>query len=384
MTEGQILVTRPDRLDLIRAAATALGLGTRVLFPKNDSLDTGSLSGTALAEARRATVIQAVRARKVPALLSSAGYDTETVRDSEHSSLCDEFGIRFVGQNTATARLCVDKGKTKEVLEARGLRVAGGRVHRNAESLCDALRDADEPSYLKPAVGASGEFHRVVRPGEPFDPAGLPFPVLREPLLSGIEVSVDVLSRPGGELVYPPIHKGRLGITPEHPRSKLKVCPYPWSAAEHTSLIRTAVAAARAVGSSAVANVDLVLHDDGTVTVLEVNARFSGSTRMLQAATDANPYELLLSGVLRGHRASGEIRARRTVFEYPCFRVPDRVPDFAAFTPTTPRHCWIGTASVAADASVSKARLTEFLDGCGAARFREDILAIVRHDSEGQ
>lgn len=363
------LATRPDRTDLIESAGTALNLGMpQMLFAKQDGVSSTSAE-------RRAEALRALQSGGAKVLLNTAGYDIEAVRDAELALACRDFDVMYVGQNVRTARLCMDKGRTRNVLAAAGVRVAAGESHRTAESLTEALSRAKRPSYLKPDIGASGEFNLVVHPGEIFDAAGLPFPVLREDLLSGTEISVDVISDMHGDIAYPPIHKGRLGTVPEHPRSKLKICPYPWSAADHDSILRTAIAAARAVGSTAVANVDLVLHDDGTLTVLEINARFSGSTRMLATATSVNPYELLLAGAVTGHRHSGNIDTERTVLEFPGFTTPPRVPDFARFTPSSARHPWAGSVSLTLVPSTSGPELSRFIEDCGAQRFLGDIMA---------
>ncbi|HEX6353163.1 D-alanine--D-alanine ligase family protein [Actinophytocola sp.] len=224
--------------------------------------------------------------------------------DGRLQALLDGFGIPFVGNGVAASALSMDKEYTKKIAASIGLEVAASVVLRDTER---EVSSADRerlglPVFVKPArEGSSIGVSRVD------DWAELPAAVdaarksdgkvLVEAAVTGREIDMGVLERPGGELaVSPPMEiltsdaYSFFDYTAKYgdPTTVLDV-PAAVDPAVTEALGHDAVRLFRALECSGLLRVDFFLREDGSRVVNEVNT-FPGFTsasqypRMWQAA----------------------------------------------------------------------------------------------------
>lgn len=224
--------------------------------------------------------------------------------DGRLQALLDGFGIPFVGNGIAASALSMDKEYTKKIAASIGLEVADGVVLRGGDREIAAV-DRERlglPVFVKPArEGSSIGVSRVD------DWAELPAAVdaarksdekvLVEAAVTGREIDIGVLERPGGELaVSPPMeiltsdaytffdYTAKYG----DPTTLLDV-PASVAPAVTEALGGDALRLFRALDCSGLLRVDFFLREDGSRVVNEVNT-FPGFTsasqypRMWQAA----------------------------------------------------------------------------------------------------
>lgn len=193
--------------------------------------------------------------------------------------LLESMGIPYTGSGVTASALGMDKTIAKVVLKARGVAVPDG-------------------ISLTPAEAAA------------FDPAKLPFPypVFVKPAREGSSVGVHLCNDEAalklalqdaekfGELLVERYHKGRevqgavldgegLGVIEVRPKSAFYdyqakyhsggtteyLYPAPLPPADYQRVLDLAVAAHRALGCSGATRSDLILGEDGSLVLLEVN-----------------------------------------------------------------------------------------------------------------
>lgn len=308
-----VLYTRDDRSDMIVAAIESRGLHP-VLIQKSAGTDYPSQH---IYRSERisylTTVAAALRAGNIVAVLGTAGYDKSAVLDSEVGRLAAEAGIAFSGQGLATTELAMDKGRTRSRFLDMGISTPRGTVVTNEDELTAFRAKLRGPVIVKPLQGISGRGQFTLLPGQ-LTPI-VETPHVAEEFVFGLEVSLDVFSHERGHLVMPPLVKGHTSLEVGHAREKLRYAS--WNMDQRDELRALAVEVSRAVGSSGWINIDLIVDQGGRVVVLEVNARYSGTTRLSWLSTGINPYEIALGSALGDSIRSGELPVTRLAFEFP-------------------------------------------------------------------
>jgi D-alanine-D-alanine ligase-like ATP-grasp enzyme len=294
----------------------------------------------------RGDAVRLLRAEPIGLVLSTAGHDRAAVEDARLGAHAEVLGVPFAGQPLRVTELALDKVITRRVLQDAGLAVADGRVIDSRAALEQFTR-RHHAVICKPIDGISGRGQFIASTGT--DVPAIAQPMLAEEFLDGIEVSVDVFSHRGRHLVMPPIYKGPTSRTALHARQKLRVCPISWDDQLSTTSVQTAQQVAGAVGSDGWLNIDLVVRDSRAI-VLEVNARYSGTTRLSAWSTGVNPYRTAIRAALGRPIARGVVEAVSTVVEVPLRRRVGSVDErdvSVAYSSNTGR--FIGSATIKLD-----------------------------------
>jgi D-alanine-D-alanine ligase len=224
--------------------------------------------------------------------------------DGRLQALLDGFGIPFVGNGIAASALSMDKEYTKKIAASIGLEVAGAVVLRGGEHEVTAAERASLglPVFVKPSregssIGVSRVDDWAELPGAVDAARKSDDKVLVEAAITGREIDIGVLERPGGALeVSPPMeiltsdaytffdYTAKYG----DPTTVLDV-PASVDPAVTEALGHDAVRLFQALDCSGLLRVDFFLREDGSRVVNEVNT-FPGFTsasqypRMWQAA----------------------------------------------------------------------------------------------------
>ncbi|MBI5707778.1 MAG: UDP-N-acetylmuramate--L-alanine ligase [Armatimonadetes bacterium] len=219
--------------------------------------------------------------------------------DGAFQGLFEMLHIPYTGSGLQSSAIAMDKQLTKQVLEARGIKVPMGRLFSSVEELDVSLprplpsRQAGTRKHfpLREKQGR-GELQvpLVVKPNAQGSTVGLSFVrsaeelatavekalaygsgALIEELIEGVEVSVPVL----GDRALPPVEivpdSGQYDFAAKYtPGATNEICPARLPAAMLDELKRIALEAHRALGCRGATRTDMIVRNDD-VFVLEVN-----------------------------------------------------------------------------------------------------------------
>ena len=214
-------------------------------------------------------------------------------REAHVPAFCEFWGIPYTGSDPLTLSLCLDKGRAKESLVYHGIPTAAFTVVPDSARLGDL---PELPVVVKPVHEGSSKgitqaslcrTRAEVRRAVARVVAGYGQPALVERWLPGRELTCAVLGNgddarvlPVVELDFDALPPGALPLysyeakwlwdTPERPLPIFH-CPARLGAALTRRVVRTALAAYRALGCRDWARVDLRCDADGVPSVLEVN-----------------------------------------------------------------------------------------------------------------
>jgi D-alanine-D-alanine ligase len=192
--------------------------------------------------------------------------------DGDLQTLLERMGIPFTGEGSTGSRIAFDKILTKERFDAAGIPTARWRTVRRGDSM-----DFQLPCVIKaPRQGSSLGVHIVREPGEIAPALDDCFRfgdrVLVEEFFKGRELTVGILGDEALPVVeirplsgfYDYKNKYTSGASEYH-------VPAPLDPALAARVASTALAAHRALGLEVYSRVDILLADDGSMNVMEIN-----------------------------------------------------------------------------------------------------------------
>jgi len=244
-------------------------------------------------------------------------------RDAELAGrLAELSSARIVAHPRAIADLAVDKRKMAGL--ASGLAGLSTIPEIPPETAAALLRrPGGAPLIAKPRRGTEGIGYRTLR--SPADAAGVTEAVasgemIIQPLIDGVEISVNLIGVAGRVVAYEPVWKGRTGPDEPHPCLRLRHCP---AEPEDEGVAARAVACCLGLASRldlhGLVEIELIW-DGQSLYLLEINPRLSATMRMTSVACDRSLFaDLGLAAV--GLAPPGTwVRATRPAAEFPCPR----------------------------------------------------------------
>ncbi len=232
------------------------------------------------------------------------------LRDGELADSLIDAGFRVLVQSPRAAQMGVDKFLMREFFASSGLSMLrwwrGGTV----------LSGGDEPRtvVVKSRTGTQSSGLRL----SDLHVADAAADEYCEAYADGVEYSVLVYRDDAGDAVLPPVWKGPTSRDLVPPWRRLRLCPDPFGSPEFGAQLsdvglRTAVEA----GVRGWTEVELLVTQDGTTHVLEINPRVCGTMRIAALATRTRLFAL--------HRHPGQrgrLPAVRRAAEIPYTGVP--------------------------------------------------------------
>ncbi|MGK3949054.1 D-alanine--D-alanine ligase family protein [Microbacterium sp. K2] len=233
--------------------------------------------------------------------------------DGVLAALCALAGVPVVGSGPRAGAIGMDKWATKLVAQAAGLRTARGRLIDAADC---GDSEFEGPVVVKPVSAGSSYGVSVVRSEQELGPAlreaaRFDRRILVEEVVNGREIDVAVIREAGGvRWAAPPLEIHAAGLFDtgmKYDGSAKFTVPAQLSAAETTSLARSALTMFDALGCTGVARMDFFLTAEGPV-LNEVNT-MPGLTAASQvprmfAAADVS-YVELVSRLVRAAEVPG-------------------------------------------------------------------------------
>lgn len=186
-------------------------------------------------------------------------------------------GFKYLGADSKASQICFDKDEALKVFKAHGIPTAEGVAVSEAEYATHPL--ANKPHVLKVARGGSSIGTLLVRNPEAIDSAKIKEVFERddkailEELVVGVEVTVPILGsealpvieiRPpeNGEFDYENKYNGKTAelCPPQNVSEELQQRAQQWALKAHV-----------ATGCRHLSRTDIIIRDDGSMALLEVN-----------------------------------------------------------------------------------------------------------------
>ncbi|MFI7020087.1 hypothetical protein [Streptomyces sp. NPDC050164] len=214
------------------------------------------------------------------------------LRDSALAAELSRRGHAVLAQSPVAARLGVDKCLMRELFERHGLSALPWWRHHEARA---ASADAVVVVKARGGTQSRGTRLALLRSANPSADE------FCELYADGTEYSVLVYRDDSKEAVLPPVWKGPTSRRLVPPWRRLRLCPDPFGGQQLDRKLRdwglrTAVAAQ----STGWTEVELLVTGEGTVHVLEINPRVSGTLRIAALAAQVLPFSLHRAPAVRG------------------------------------------------------------------------------------
>jgi D-alanine-D-alanine ligase len=187
----------------------------------------------------------------------------------------DALGMPYTGCGAEASRVAFDKELTKKKLLEKGVRTARYKVATSATMSCP--RDFQPPLVLKPVCQGSSVGLKFVHSRRAWRRnLAIPFQhdqrVIIEPFLTGREVTVAILDGQALPVVEVRPRKGAYDYHNKYtPGATCYFCPASFPAEVTGEIQRMALAAFQAIGARDYARVDMIVTQESTPVVLEIN-----------------------------------------------------------------------------------------------------------------
>jgi len=307
--------------------------------------------------------------------ISTSGYDELTVLDSFVGEICRIHNVNFIGQSYECSNICWDKWQTKEMLKLNEVSVLDNLLCENHSVLLKSIESFNTPIVIKNIKGISGKHQKVIFDKKKLEGlSDLVYPVILEPFIEGTEYSIDIFSHNNKHIVYPPIYKGEVTTDNfSHPMLKLRVTPPPNKNELLNKLIEKGIRVSKAIKSTGWVNIDMIVSNN-KIYVLEVNARFSGTTRITYMATEINPYKITLEAAIGKIDKDRVIESKNVAIEFPIYKKIKKHLPFVNIYYTSTHLPAIGRATVklVKDKPLPE-ELIELMVKAGSEKYIKDI-----------
>jgi D-alanine-D-alanine ligase len=197
--------------------------------------------------------------------------------DGVPQSYLELHGITYVGSDSASSRLCIDKWQTKELLQEHGLPTPPA-VLVNLDTVWDSAL-VQKPFVLKPDNGGSSVDTIIVRDMAQLDKANVEaltarhLQMLLESLVPGTEITVGVVGNQALPVVeiHPPADK-EFDYENKYNGATREMCP-PETVSEDVQkkAQELALQVHRLCGCRDYSRTDMVVDADGGLHILEIN-----------------------------------------------------------------------------------------------------------------
>lgn len=296
------LITRWDRIDLIKKIFDKYDIEP-ILLQYGDRIKSSDLPVNSFFIKDYHHYLQLffekIKSNEVDFCISTVGYDNLVILDSFLKEYCDKIGIPFIGQSTECAVICNNKWLTKSILNSSNIKSLDSQLIHNNSELISFLKNATGIFICKPLYGWSGKGQFIIN-SENFgidSTNSLKYPFIIEEFINAVEISIDIFTHDLHHIIYPPVYKGNTSIETKHALNRLRLFPYNWGRQIEDKIINCAKNIAVAVQSTGWLDIDMLLTEND-LYVIEVNARFSGITRMISMVSELDPYEITLKAAL--------------------------------------------------------------------------------------
>jgi biotin carboxylase len=314
------IVTKKDRWDLIREA---FELNNVQLGYIGHDLDLNDIDGvfvkqTIPEDSYENAFNKIMTEMDLNILFSTAGNDRHSSMDALIANEISEKNILYIGPSKEAAEICFSKSRTKEYFTKLQITTPRYRLINFPNELYK-LDELQFPLIRKEDRGWSGfkmnYFNNDNELTNIID--SLSYPSIFEEYVEGEEYTVNLLKWNNVISEFPIIYKGETKLN-QHPLMKARITPCKIDPLIEKKMYNIAKELANEIDIDGWIDFDFIYSKkDEKVYILEINSRFSGSTRILSKCTRQNPYNLLLGEALGNLSLENSYNAKLFSLEIP-------------------------------------------------------------------
>jgi biotin carboxylase len=204
-------------------------------------------------------------------------------------------------------------------------------------------------------------------------------PYLLEQFIGGNEVSVNVFATKDGLCSLPIMLKGPTRPDNVHALDRVRIILPQYDTTLHTAIMKACTQLCRALNPNGWLEFEFVLARD-ELYLIEINARYSGTTRAGHLATGVSPYRVALDYALNGTMPS-DIPALRFVVELPLAEalMPTSEDDYIMYCSSRPRPGRLGRQIMIANSlDELLAKIQRYAPATRREEFRASVLSYMR------
>ena len=316
-------------------------------------------------------------------VLANCVDDRVSIVESRLIAPLAEKKIPFLCHPLHTASIALDKWKTKEFGRSMGVAVPEGYIARTPKELTTNFFRNDDVLVFKRLDQSSGDGQAMIPAFGPFDQ--LEFdrgPYLVERFIEGKELSINVFASRGGLYFLPIVFKGPTRADNVHALERVRLVLPDVSAKLQQAVFKVCEKMCAAMDPSGWLEFEFVLTEH-KLYLIEINARFSGTSRINWVATGVNPYDVGLKYILNG-TVPVDVAEPRFVVELPLAQqvAPSTYDDYIVYYSSRPRPGRLGRQIIRADSLQTLcAKIEQHAPVLRREEFREAILSYAQEFS---
>lgn len=254
--------------------------------------------------------------------LSTVGYDNLVLVDCQLKNIIKNKKIEFLAQDLETTILCNNKFLTKLLCDSQKINTIKGKIIYNSNELKNALKLFINREVVIKKLNTWAGIGMIFENSRELilnlDTLNIEFPCLIEPFVEAIELSINIFTYKDETIIYPPIFKGKTSIKERHSLNKIRSSVYPFEKKFLNQIYSIGKKIAKIFNNNGWMEIELLLCDN-KINVMEINNRFSGTTRISYMTTGVNPYEISLDALLDKKISSKILNAKFPVVEFPFY-----------------------------------------------------------------
>lgn len=257
--------------------------------------------------------------------ISTVGYDNLILIDAQLKNLFRNKEL-FLGQNFEATSVCYNKALTQAYLKLNEIETTDGTLITSKKELLEVINKKYSDNYIvKKLKTWSGIGMIVCSRKELLENKNIEYPCFIEEFFEAKEVSVNVFSYKSDTIIYPMVYKGQTSLINSHSLSKIRIISKNIEAIDLSTekkIIEIANKISKILSSDGWFEIEFLVTTN-KIMVMEINSRFSGTTRISYMATEINPYEISIDALLKGKVDSEILNSKNVVVEFPFYKKID-------------------------------------------------------------
>lgn len=257
--------------------------------------------------------------------ISTVGYDNLILIDAQLKNLFRNKEL-FLGQNFESTSICYNKALTQAYLKLNDIVTTNGSLVTCEKDLLEVISKKHSDNYIIKKLDTwSGIGMIICSRQELLKNKNIEYPCFVENFFEAKEISVNIFSYKSDTIIYPAVYKGNTSLINSHSLSKIRIISKNTEEIESVTekkIMEIANKISKILSSDGWFEIEFLVTTN-EIMVMEINSRFSGTTRISYMATGINPYEISIDALLNGKIDSEILRSKNTVIEFPFYKKMD-------------------------------------------------------------
>lgn len=234
-------------------------------------------------------------------VISNSSTDKEALNDSLIGEYIVQSNIHYIGHRRELIELFSNKFHTKELISKLGFNTPNYKFFKKSSDLYCLKDNFSFPVLIKKVDESSGHGIGIIKDDKDLDiymSVNIGNDFLVEKFIDGIELSIECFRSADLSITLPPIYKSNTTLSGIHALEKTRIFPLLLSESNEREIEKLCSSLLNVEGVNGWLDIDAIYHN-GIISIIEVNPRFSGVSRLIGMAMKYNPYEISLLSYFR-------------------------------------------------------------------------------------